>query len=294
MDADELLHTWLDTSTLRHSTRAEYAREIGSFLTWCTGRTPPVDALTARPQDIAAWAADCFLTPYLGGRPFDGPDALAHLADRHPEAARTHDRRITALTQYFQAARDRGIITMPPNLTVLRSGVPRPAGASNRLTRMERATLFAVIGGWGPNHSKHYQRDRLAIFLLLEGLRPAQVVRVDTRHLYPQPDGTWEVRAPDDHENVGRQFTLEPLTGAALKDYLKVRPEPADPGEHALLLNDTRHALQSRWVNKLVGQMAATHPLLADRRDPTTGEPLPPATADAIAHTGFWDTPENS
>ncbi|MFJ4473202.1 hypothetical protein ACIP2X_37710 [Streptomyces sp. NPDC089424] len=283
MDAEELLHTWLAGSVLRHSTRAEYLREISSFLTWCTRQQPPVDALTARPKDIAAWAADCFLTPYLNGRPFNGPDALGYLAEQHPDAARSHDRRISALTQYYEAAFDRKLITLPPNLTALRSGVPRPPGAKNRLDRMERATLFAVIGGWGPHHAKHYQRDRLAVWLLLEGLRPAQVVRVDKRHLYPQPDGTWQLRAPDDHENVGKQWVLEPLTGAAIKDYLKVRPEPVDPGEYRLLLNDMRRPLQSRWVNKVVGQMAATHPLLADR--------TPPVTADTIAHTGYWDVP---
>src|ERR1044072_1700228 len=175
MDAEELLHTWLNGSALRHSPRAEYTREIGSFLTWCAGQTPPVDAVTARPKDIAAWAADCFLGPYLDGRPFDGPDALGHLADQHPEAARSHDRRISALTQYFEAAYDRGIITLPPHLTALRSrvpsapgpparpqyfepaypraitplpptppalpsGAPSPPGAKTRLDRMERAT----------------------------------------------------------------------------------------------------------------------------------------------------------
>jgi hypothetical protein len=284
MDAEELLHDWLEGSALRPSTRAEYTREISNFLTWCSGQQPPVDALTARPKDIAAWAADRHLTPYLDGRPFNGLDALAHLAEQHPEAARSHDRRISALTQYYEAAHDRRIITLPPNLTALRSGVTRPAGAKNRLDRMERATLFAVIGGWGPHHAKHWQRDQLAVWLLLEGLRPAHVVRVDTRHLYPQPDGTYELRAPDDHENVGKQFVLEPLTAAAVKAYLKVRPEPADPGEHRLLLNDMRRPLQSRWVNKVVGQMAATHPLLADRE--------PPVTADTIAHTGYWDTPD--
>jgi integrase len=287
MDAWELLHTWLENSVLRPSTRAEYTRELAGprhgFLTWCDQQTPPVDALTARPKDIAAWAHECFLRPYLDGRPFDGPDALAWLAEHHPEAARTHDRRISALTQYYEAAKDRGLITLPPNLTALRSGVLRPAGAKNKLDRMERAVLFTVIGSWGPNHSRYYQRDRLAVWLLLEGLRPAQVVRVDKRHLYPQPDGTWEIRAPDDHENVGKQFTLEPLTGAALLEYLKVRPEPADPGEYRLLLNKDNRPLQSRWVNKLVGQMTATHPLLADRQ--------PPVTADTIAHTGYWDTP---
>jgi integrase len=282
MDAEELLDEWLAGSALRPSTRAEYTREISSFLTWC--RANSVDALTARPKDIATWAADCFLAPYLDGRPFNGPDALGFLAEQHPEAARSHDRRISALTQFYEAAFDRKAITLPPNLTALRSGVPRPPGAKNRLDRMERAVLFTVIGSWGPAHSKHYHRDRLAVWLLLEGLRPAQVVRVDKRHLYPQPDGTWEIRAPDDHENVGKQFVLEPLTGAALKEYLKVRPEPVDPGEHRLLLNDARRALQSRWVNKVVGQMCATHPLLADR--------TPPVTADTIAHTGYWDTPQ--
>ena len=280
MDAEELLHDWLAGSALRHSTRAEYAREIGSFITWC--RHQQTDALTARPKDIAAWAAACHLAPYLDGRPFNGPGALAWIAEHHPEAARSHDRRITALTQYFEAAHTRRAITIPPQLTALRSGVNRPAGAKNRLTRMERAVLFTVIGSWGPAHSRFWQRDQLALWLLLEGLRPAQVVRVTTRHLYPQPDGTFELRAPDDHENVGKQYTLEPLTAAALKAYLKARPEPVEPGETALLLNKDRRAFQSRWVNTLVGQMAATHPLLADRE--------PPVTADTVAHTGFWDT----
>jgi len=284
MEPVDLLHDWLATSALRPSTRAEYQREIESFLRWCTRQQPPVDALTARPKDIAAWAHDCHLAPYLDGHPFNGPDALAWLAQHHPEAARTHDRRITALTQYYEAAHTRRIITLPPNLTTLRSGVPRPAGAKNKLTRMECAVLLTAIGSWGRHHSRHWQRDQLAVYLLLEGLRPAVVIRVSRRHLYPQPDGTWEVRAPDEHENVGKKFTLNPITGAALKAYLAVRPDPAEPGEHALLLNYARRGMQSRYPNLIVGQMAATHPLLAERK--------PSVTADAIAHTGFWDTPE--
>ncbi|MFJ7297569.1 hypothetical protein [Streptomyces collinus] len=287
MDAEELLHTWLEGSVLRPSTRAEYFRELAGpkgFLTWCTQQQPPIDALTARPKDIAAWAHECHLAKHLDGRPFNGPDALGYLATQHPEAARSHDRRISALTQYFEAAHDRRIITLPPNLQALRSGVPRPPGAKNRLDRMERTVLFTAIGGWGPHRSKHWRRDRLALYLLLEGLRPAEVVRIDTRHLHPQPDGTWNLRVPDEHEVLGPPFTLEPLTGAALLAYQAVRPEPADPTVHTLLLNDMRHPLQSRWPNKLVGEMVATEPLLADRQ--------PPVTADTIAHTGFWDTPE--
>lgn len=283
MDAATLLRDWLATSGLRPSTQAEYQREVGSFITWCAEQTPPIDVLTARPKDIAAWAHDKYLHEHLDGRPFNGPDALAYLADKHPEAARSHDRRITALTMYYKAATDRSIITIPPNLQALRSGVTRPAGATHRLDRMERAVLFTVIGSWGPHRSKHWQRDRLAVYLLLNGLRPAEVIRLDTRHLYPQPDGTTEVRTPDGYENLGPKFTLEPLTTAALRAYQTVRPEPADPGEHTLLLNDRRQPLQSRWPNKLVGDMVATEPLLATRE--------PPVTADTIAHTGFWDTP---
>lgn len=282
MDPVGLLHHWLANSVLRPSTQAEYRREVTAFLTWCASRRPPVDALTARPQDIAAWAADTHLAPYLAGRPFDGPDSLTQLAERHPEAARSHDRRITALTQYYEAATEQQVITLPPNLTVLRSGVLRPAGAKNRLDRMERAALLQCIGGWGRDHSKYWQRDQLAVFLLLEGLRPAHVVRVDKRHLYPHPDGTWDVRAPDDHENVGKKFTLEALTGSALTRYLDVRPEPTD-GSHALLLSRLGEQLNTWWPGRLVQQIAATHPLLADRE--------PPVSADAVAHTGFWDTP---
>lgn len=282
MEPAALLHDWLATSALRPSTRAEYLREITSFLNWCQQQNPTIDALTARPKDIAAWSHDRYLAPYLDGQPFNGPDALGWLAAKHPEVARSHDRRISALTQYYEAAYDRRIITLPPELTALRSGVPRPPGAKNRLDPRERAVLFTCIGMWGPRHSKYWQRDQLAVFLLLEGLRPAEVIRVSKRHLYPQPDSTWEVRAPDEEqENVGKRFVLEPLTGAALKAYLAVRPEPADPGEHVLLLNGRRQRLQSRWPNKVVGQMVATHPLLADRQ--------PPVTADTIAHTGFWD-----
>jgi len=283
MDAATLLRDWLDTSTLRSSSQAEYSREVGSFLTWCTEQKPPVDALTARPKDIAAWAYERYLHEYLPGIPFHGPDALAYLADKHPDAARTHDRRITALTMYYKAATDRGIITLPPDLKRLRTGVTRPAGARNRLDDTERAALFTAIGAWGPHRSKRWQRDRLAVYLLLEGMRPSQVIRLDRRHIYPQPDGTTHVRAPDDHENVGHKFVLNRMTSAALNAYLAVRPEPADPEEHALLLNSRCEQLQFRWVNKLVGEMVATEPLLGDRD--------PAVTADTIAHTGFLDTP---
>jgi integrase len=281
MDPVDLLHDWLATSALRPSTRAEYSREIGYFMHWCRQQQPPVDVLTARPADIAAWSHDHHLRPLLDGRPFDGPDALGHLAAHHPEAARTHDRRITALTQYYEAATNRGHITLPPDLTVLRSGVPRPAGAKNRLTPRERAVLLARTGAWGPQRSRHWERDQLIVYLLLEGLRPAQVVRIDTRHLYPQADGFVDLRTPDESENVGRKFTLDPLTGAALKTYQAVRPQPADPEEHRLILNNHRRPLGETWPNLLIGQIAATHPLLADRD--------PAVTADAIAHTGLWD-----
>jgi integrase len=283
MDPEELLNDWLATSALRPSTRAEYHREVSSFLTWCARRPRPVDPIAARPADIAQWSHDTYLRELLDGRPFDGPDALGYLADHHPDAARTHDRRITALTGYYDAATARRIITIPPDLKVLRSGVPRPPGAKNRLTPRERAVLLACTGAWGPTRSKHWERDQLCVYLLLEGLRPAQIVRIDRRHLYPQPDGSWDVRAPDDAENVGKKFTLDPLTGAALKAYLAVRPEPADPGEHTLILSSRGTATFSRWPNKLIGQITATHPLLAERD--------PAITADAVAHTGLWDTP---
>ena len=294
MDAPTLLSEWLAGSGLRPSTQIEYQREITHFLTWCTEQSPAVDALTARPKDVAAWAGHHrALAPFLGGRPFT-PDTLALLAEQHPDVARSHDRRITALTQFYEAAVRFKQIGMPPNLAVLRSGVIRPAGAKNRLTDIERQALLQAVGSWGPTRSKHWQRDQLAVFLLLEGMRPSQVIRVDVRHLYPQQDGTWQVRAPDEHESTGRQFVLNQLTGEALKAYLDVRPEPAVPGEYALLLNDRRQALQFRWVNKVVGQIAATHALLADRRDTRTGEIPPAVTADAVAHTNVRDTAPDS
>lgn len=286
MDPRALLDDWLATSALRPTTRMAYRQEVTSWLDWCdhtwphTG--PVVDPYQAGIEDIARWAEDRHLKDYLT-RPFDGPDALAQLADQHPEVAKSHDRRITALTQYYNAAAERQAIRLPPDLTMLRSGVDRDAQAPQRLTPRERAVFLTVVGMWGRDQARNYLRDRLIAYLLLEGLRPSELIRVDMRHLYEQPDFTYQVRAPDDFENVGKQFILEPLTGAALKQYLPVRPRPED-GVHALILGQGGRPIVSRYPNMLIRQICATHPLLAQR--------TPPVTADAVAHTGFWDTPE--
>lgn len=282
MDPLTLLADWLDTAPLRPSSRIEYEREVTRWLTWCTLQQPPVDPYDCGIEHIAAWAGT-YLTDHLAGRPFDGPDALAHIAEHHPAAALTHDRRITALTQFYEACKDRGAIRLTPDLTRLRSGIDRDARPPQRLTPMERAVLLTCIGMWGPDRARHYRRDRLIAYLLLEGLRPAEVTRVDIRHLYDHGDGTWDVRAPDyAYEAVGKKFTLEPLTGAALKDYLPHRLKPAD-GVHTLIIGQGGNPITPGYPNMIIRQMAATHPILAQR--------TPPVTADMVAHTGYWDTP---
>lgn len=281
MDPRVLLDAWLENSTLRHSTRSAYRQEATSWLTWCT--MAGVDPYHFGPEHVARWAEERYLRPYLDGRPFTGPDALAQLAHRHPDVAKSHDRRITALTGYYQAAQDHGILRHVPDLTLLRSGVDRDATPPKRLTPMERAVFLTCLGMWGPDHARHYRRDRLIAYLLLEGLRPGEIVRLDMRHLYELPDFTYEVRAPDyEFEAIGKKHVLEPLTVAALKEYLPYRIKPAD-GVHALIIGQGGNPVVSRYPNMLIRQITATHPLLADRE--------PPVTADAIAHTGFWDTP---
>lgn len=281
MEPHALLDAWLDTAPLRSSSRIEYQREVTRWLTWCTRQTPPVDPYQCGIEHIAAWTGT-FLTAQLDGRPFDGPDALAHVAAHHPAAALTHDRRVTALTQFYEACKTRGVIRLTPDLTMLRSGVDRDARPPRRLTPQERSVLLYCIGMWGPDHARHYLRDRLVAFLLLEGLRPAEVTRVDMRHLYDLQDGTWEVRAPDyEYEAVGKKHVLEPLTVAALKAYLPYRIKP-QPGVHALIIRQGGRPITSDYPNKLVQQICSTEPLLAQRQ--------PPVTADALAHTGFWDT----
>lgn len=282
MDPRALLDTWLDTAPLRSSSRIEYQREVTRWLTWCETQRPPVDPYDCGIEHIAAWAGT-YLTTQLDGRPFNGPDALAHIAQHHPAAALTHDRRITAITQYYEAARDHGAIRLVPDLTLLRTGVDRDARPPRRLTPQERSVLLYCIGMWGPDHARHYLRDRLVAFLLLEGLRPAEVTRVDIRHLYDLGNGTWEIRAPDyEYEAVGKKHVLEPLTVAALKAYLPRRIRPAE-GVHALIIGQGGRPIGSDYPNKLIQQICSTEPLLASRQ--------PPVTADAVAHTGFWDTP---
>ena len=284
MDPRLLLDDWLAGSALRPSTQNAYRFEVTAWLTWCTERG--VNPYAFGIQHVAAWAEERHLRPYLGTRPFDGPDALAHLAEQHPEVAKSHDRRITALTQYYTAAADRQIIRAAPDLSQLRTGVDRDAGGPKRLDPMERTAFLIAVAGWGPHNSRNHLRDRLIAYLLLEGLRPGQIVRLDIRHLYEQTTTTgglsYDVRAPDDHENVGKQYTLEPVTSAAVKEYLPKRRKPAD-GVHCLIIGEGGQGVVSEYPNKIVQQIAATSSVLAQR--------TPPVTADVLAHTGFLDVP---
>lgn len=286
MDPHALLADWLATGTLRPSTQIAYQSDVTSWLTWCTQRG--VDPWSFGIEHVAAWADERYLRPagYLGNRPFDGPAALAQLADEHPEAAKSHDRRITSLTQYYTAAADRHIIRAAPDLSELRSGVDRDATSPKRLDPMERAAFLAAVGGWGPQQSRNHLRDRLIAYLCLEGLRPGKIVRLDMRYLFPVTTGTgaevFEVRSPDDHEAVGPQYVFEQLTSAALKEYLPKRRKPAE-GVHLLIIGEGGQGIISEYPNKIVQQIAATSSVLAQR--------TPPVTADALAHTGFWDVP---
>ncbi|MEV7674992.1 hypothetical protein [Streptomyces sp. NPDC088752] len=286
MDPLTLLDHWLENSALRPSTRAEYRREVESWLTWCASRrNPRVDPYRIGPEHVARWADEAFLRPHLGQTPFDGPAALAQLAVDRPEAARSHDRRITALVQYYSAARDRGLVLSPPHLHDLRSGLTRATDSPTRLNARERAVFLAAVGAWGPQHSTAPERDRLLAYLLLDGLRPAQAVRLDMRLMEEQPDFSYHVRLPDTSDGPGRHVTLDPIVGAAVKTYLPLRTEPR-PGIHTLLVSRLRQPLRSRFCNELVRAIADTHPLLAQRH--------PPVTADTVAHTGLWEPAEES
>jgi integrase len=278
MDPRALLEDWLASGTLRpYTVHARYRPEVTSWLDWCDANG--VHPYHANIRHVAKWCEDVYLHRYLDGRPFD-PDGLAYLVQTSPQVCGTHDGRITSVTQYYVAAHARGLITGVPNLMDLRSGVDRDPGEPRRLTQDERDAFLSAIGGWGPEQRRHYLRDRLIAHLLLEGLRPGEVVRLDMRHLYEQPDGTYDIRTPDDFENVGVKHTLGVNASDALREYLPARITPAD-GVHALIIGQGGKPIVSRYPNMLVQEMASLRPILAQRR--------PPVTADALAHTGKRD-----
>ena len=94
MDPRALLNDWLQAGALRPSTQVAYRQEVGSWLTWCGEKG--VDPWSFGIEHVAAWADERYLRPYLGTRPFDGPAALALIADQHPDAAKSLDRRVTS------------------------------------------------------------------------------------------------------------------------------------------------------------------------------------------------------
>jgi len=286
-DARRLLDDWITSGRLRPSTQIAYRRDVTSWLDWCDHTWPHpgpyVDPYDFGIEHVAAWSYDRHLHEVLDNQPFDGPAALAWLAEHHPAAAKSHDRRISALTGFLHAARDAGRIRHIPDLTALRSGLDRDADTPRRLTPDERDALLAAVGAY---RSRNIERDQLIAYLLLEGIRPGRLVQIDIRHLYPMtgPDGRpyYEVRAPDDHENVGKPYQLGMLASAALARYLPKRRKPAD-GVHALLIAEGGYPLTSDYPNKIVQQIVAGSVL--DGR-------IPPVTADALAHTAVRQAAE--
>jgi len=273
MTPRDLLDAWLASSVLRPSTQARYRLQVEDWLSWCERRG--VHPYRVRVGQVAAWSEERLLD-HLGGRALDGPAVLAHLAATKPDVAGTHDGYITAVTQYYTAAHERGLVVGVPYLTDLRCGVDRAPDRPRRLSPPEREAFLVCIGMWGPGQARQYLRDRLIAHLLLDGLRPGEVVRMDMRHRYPQPDGAVEVRVPDAFENVGPKYSLSLLTAGALSAYLPRRPRPAR-GVHAVILGQGGRPVVSRYVNKLIRQMVSLQPALAER--------CPPVTADLVAHT---------
>lgn len=285
MDPRMLLDDWLANAPLRQSSKDEYRREVESWLTWCSVQHhPAVHPYRVGPEHVAQWCDEIFLRPYLGDIPFTGPEALDILAAEHPAVAKSHDRRITAVVQYYKAAQQRKLVLTPPHLYDMRSELARAGNPPRRLNPVERAAFIGAVATWGPEDSKHHLRDQLLAYLLLNGLRPAQAVRLDVRLMEEQPDLTYQCRLPDETDGPGRHITLDQLAGAATKTYLPYRPTPR-PGEFTLLLSRTGRPLYSRFPNELVRAISDKHPLLAQR--------AAPVTADIVAHTKLWDEQEN-
>jgi hypothetical protein len=286
MDPRALLDQWLATGALRPSTQAAYRQEVTSWLDWCDHTWPHpgpvVDPYHFGIEHVAAWSYDRYLRDCLGNRPFDGPAALAYIAEQFPHVAKSHDRRITALTQFYNAAVDHRVLRIAPDLTELRSGVDRDDTPPKRLDPLRAGRPVLRHRRLGP-----FERPPLPP-------RPAHRLPPprgpQTRRDHPSGHpahlrtGRLHLRAARTRRLRERGQEVHPRTPhlPALKAYLPKRIRPAD-GVHALIIGQGGQPIVREYPNKIVQQICATYPILAQRQ--------PPVTADTIAHTGYWDTP---
>ncbi|WP_309049162.1 hypothetical protein [Streptomyces sp.] len=233
----------------------------------------------------AGWRGDWFT--YIGDlvwhfEPLHIQDWAARLTnfDSSPMAAASRGRAVSAVRSFYtHCEEDLGAARwhLPPRRVL---AGPTPPSPRQQLTRFQMDALRTAADRYrGP----HAERARLAVYMTLAGLRPGQSIAVVVQHIqrHNQAGPTW--RLPAKNNSTSAVTHLQPIPRQvvwALDEYLPVRTHKTPHSTETtgpLLLSRTGRGLDRVTFPKMLRDVAATHPDLAD----ISSSLLP----DAVAHS---------
>ncbi|WP_344626583.1 endonuclease domain-containing protein [Kitasatospora arboriphila] len=250
---------------MQGTTPIRYGADVRDWLHF-TEETTGIGAWQATEDTAKTWAYAPALRPPPQGEPSRRP--LAPRVSLHNPA-----RRLAALSAFYAFAAAAGHIAEPPfNAATLRpapTALPRTAP----LSLEQAAAMLCAADDLVPGRQRRgpYEvaphRDRLLVYLLLDGLRPRQAVGIDLEDLHEE-DPHRRVRiltcpAPKGDGTIQHQPARE--VWQAIADYLPHRVEGQDPatGRRPLLTSRNGRRLDPNTMpGRIVKAVAARAPEL--------------------------------
>ncbi|MEU8828828.1 hypothetical protein [Streptomyces sp. NPDC048636] len=278
-DPRAILHGWLAGTYTRPDGREVRGRAWDDDTRYRYGLLlAGIDAPTSWRQDWFTYIGD-LVWHFTPTHIQDWAARLTNL-DGTPLAAASRGRAVSAVRSFYaHCTDDLGAADwdIPPRRAL---AGPTPAADREVLTAHQTDALRTAADRYrGP----HPERARLAVYLTLAGLRPGQSIALHLQHIqrHNQAGPTWRLPAKNNSASaVAAPAPIPRPVVWALDEYLPVRPHKAPHSTETtgpLLLSRTGRGLDRVTLPRLLREVAATHPDLADN--------APTLLADTIAHS---------